>query len=158
VSETNAAPEPPKTDAPSARERFDVNVRAIILKARASSERYKHTHVTPEHLLLGLLENNPTEVAALFNGASANPEQIRALIAHQLRPGTNAPSTNDPLGFSERAKRVLAAAEEEARRDGSEQARPKHLLLGLMAVGNTVCGAVLRAVDLDHDKIRNLKP
>lgn len=140
----------------SSRKRFEKETRAVVKCAKKAALHYRHTHVTPEHLLLGLLETDDKTPRLLLASTEARPEQIRALIDRQLRPGSVV-MTEEQLGFSERAKRVLAKAEEEARRDGKKQAAPKHLLLGLYAVDNTVCSAVLRAVDLSPEKVRGEK-
>jgi ATP-dependent Clp protease ATP-binding subunit ClpC len=123
--------------------------------AKASSIEFKHTHITPEHLLLGLLKQQGGDLARAFKLAKASPDQIRELILHHLRPGDEA-IPEHLISFSERAKRVIESARQEAKRLRASEVAPEHLLLGLTLVPNTVSGAVLRAVGLTTEAVRDL--
>lgn len=141
-------PEAPK-------DRFKPATREVITRAKASVTRFKHAYITPEHILLGLLDAGGESVAAAFKCANATQDQIRVLLERHLRNGDFS-IVEDQLGFSERAKRVVETAREESARTKSEQIGPEHLLLGLLQVQNTVAGAVLRAVDLNDAKVREV--
>lgn len=125
----------------------------VIAVAKQSVMEYKHTHITPEHILLGLLTNRGPTMQSVWNIANATPDQIRQLVIQHLRAGSFL-VPEDQLTFSERAKRVIENAAEEARRFKSDQVAPEHLLIGLTRVSNTVCGAVLRAVELNTESAR----
>jgi ATP-dependent Clp protease ATP-binding subunit ClpC len=127
--------------------------RDVIQLAKASSIEFKHTHITPEHMLLGLLKQQGGDLARAFKLAKASPDQIRELILHHLRPGDEA-IPEHLISFSERAKRVIESARQEAKRFRAPQLAPEHLLLGLTLVPNTVSGAVLRAVGLTTEAVR----
>jgi len=134
-------------------DRFTPTLRETIDRAKQSVLKYKHTHITPEHLLLGLIAISDPEVLRGLKIATAKPEQIRILVEHHLRVG-DAAIPEDQLGFSERAKRVIETAREESVRTHKQQIGPEHLLIGLTAVRNTVAAAVLAAVDLKTDLLR----
>ena len=138
---------------PAGIDQFLETTRDVIQLAKASSIEFKHTHITPEHLLLGLLKQQGGEAARVLERAQASPEQIRDLILHHLRPGDDS-IPEHLIGFSERAKRVIEAARQEAQRLRAPQVGPEHLLLGLTLVPNTVSGAVLRAVGLTTEIVR----
>lgn len=135
------------------KDRFKPATRDVITRAKASVLKYKHAYITPEHILLGLLDAGGESVVAAFNCANASQDQIRVLLERHLRAG-DFTIAEDQLGFSERAKRVVETAREESARAKSEQIGPEHLLLGLLQVQNTVAGAVLRAVDLNDANVR----
>ena len=135
-------------------DRFTPGVRDVIERAKASVMKYKHTHITPEHLLLGLVDSADTAIQKGFTIANATPAQVRVLVEHHLRGGETVLKVED-LTFSERAKRVIETAREEAQRASREQIAPEHLLLGLTRVRNTVASAVLAAVDLKEDELRS---
>ena len=134
-------------------ERFTQSTRDVVERAKASARRYKHTHITPEHLLLGMIEIKDVQILKCLKAAKATPEQIVLLVQHHLRPG-NVELAEAELSFSERAKRVLESAKAECLRAQKKQIAPEHLLIGLAQVHNTVAGAVLAAVDLNPDVLR----
>lgn len=134
-------------------DRFTDATRNAIALAKQSVVQFRHTHITPEHMLLGLLgDGSPAVLTALKTG-KATPEQIRLLVLQHLRPNPSG-IPEEMIRFSERAKRVIETAKEEAVRAKVEQIGPEYLLLGLTRVANTVCGAVLRAVDVKTETIR----
>ena len=87
-----------------------------------------------------------------LDASKATADQIRVLMKAHLRDG-DVHISEEQVKFSERAKRVVEAAKQEAFR-GQNQVSPEHLLLGLTRVTNTVCSAVLRAVNITDESIR----
>lgn len=140
----------------SPKDRFKPATRDVITRAKASVAEYKHAYITPEHILLGLLEAGGEPIHKALKTSSATVEQVRVLLQRHLRAG-DFKIPEDQLGFSERAKRVVETAREESLRAKSDQIGPEHLLLGLLLVQNTVAGAVLRAVDLNDTKVREVQ-
>lgn len=127
----------------------------VIGLAKKSVVQFKHQYITPEHILLGMLASNDPGVLQVLSKASATPEQIRSLMLHHLRPGDKQVIAEEQLTFSERAKRVVEAAKQEAVRAQSPQVLPQHLIVGMTVVTNTVCGAVLRAVGINTENARS---
>ena len=138
---------------PAGTDRFMDSTREAIRLARQSSMEFKHTHITPEHLLLGLLKREDVSLDKAFGTARASRTQIRELVLHHIRPGEEG-IPEHLVAFSERAKRVIESARLEAQRVRASQMAPEHLLLGLSMVPNTVCSAVLRAVGMTTEVLR----
>jgi ATP-dependent Clp protease ATP-binding subunit ClpC len=134
-------------------DRFTQSLRETIERAKQSVLKYQHTHITPEHLLLGLLSLEDAQVLRGLKSGKASPPQLRVLVERHLRTG-DLIIQEDQLGFSERAKRAIEVAREESVRAQKSQIGPEHLLLGLAQVKNTVAAAVLAAVDLNPDSLR----
>jgi len=134
-------------------DRFTKSTREAIAHAKKSVLQYKYSHITPEHILLGLIRGGDATVLKAMRTGRATPEQIRVLLEHHLRVG-DYELTEEELAFSERAKRVIEAAREECGRAQKPQIAPEHILLGLTRVRNTVAGAVLAAVDLNMETVR----
>jgi ATP-dependent Clp protease ATP-binding subunit ClpC len=128
---------------------FSPEGNAVLEQARKSARQYRHSHITPEHLLLGILAAGEAETMKVIKRGRATPQQMAELVKHHLRAGENDPA--EELNFSERGKRVLEAARVESVRVQSEKIAPAHILLGLSRVPNTVAAAVLGAVDLKGD-------
>jgi ATP-dependent Clp protease ATP-binding subunit ClpC len=140
-------------------DRFTPATRDVIAQAKKSVREYKYTHITPEHILLGILAAGDGVVLKGIKAGKATPAQIKVLVQHHLRPGEH-DVPEEQLSLSERAKRVVEAAKEESVRAQKPQIAPEHLLLGLTRVRNTVASAVLAAVDLQTDLLRDamMKP
>jgi len=140
-------------EAPAGTDRFLPTTRDVIQLAKQSSIEFKHTHITPEHMLLGLLKQDDEDITKALGKAQASRKQIRELVLHHLRPGEEG-IPEHLISFSERAKRVIESGRQEAQRLRAPQLAPAHLLIGLTLVPNTVCGAVLRAVGLTTESVR----
>jgi len=125
----------------------------LIALAKQSVLKYKHIYITPEHMLLAILELNTLAVQKVLTASKATPDQIRQLLKAHLRDGETVQEESQ-VKFSERAKRVIEAGKLEAQRARSTQVAPEHLLVGLTQVTNTVCGAVLRAASINEQSIQ----
>jgi ATP-dependent Clp protease ATP-binding subunit ClpC len=134
-------------------DRFTASTRELIQHAKKSTVQFKHSHITPEHILLGMLQLNDPGVNKALKSVKMDAPKIKVLIDHHLRPGQY-DIPEDDLTFSERAKRVIETAKEECVRAEHKQIAPEHLLLGLLRIRNTVAHAVLAAVDMKEDAIR----
>lgn len=137
--------------AQNSNEQFSPESEAVIERAKAHARKYRHSHISPEHLLLSVVEVGGREALSILQRGRATPAQIVLLIQHHLREGEN-DIPIDQLSFSERGKRVLEAARQESLRVQAPKIEPKHILLGLSKVHNTVAAAVLGAVDLKGDE------
>lgn len=124
---------------------------AVIDRAKEYARKYRHSHISPEHLLLSIVEAGGTEALKIIQRGRATPDQMVQLIKHHLREGEN-DIPAEQLNFSERGKRVLEAARLESVRLQAPKIEPRHILLGLSKVHNTVAAAVLGAVDLKGDE------
>jgi ATP-dependent Clp protease ATP-binding subunit ClpC len=100
-------------------ERYTEKARRVIFFGRYEASRYGSPFIETEHLLLGLLRENP-EITQLFSSGSEES------ILKQIDANTTARehiSTSVDLPLSNECKRVLAYGAEEAE---------SHLLLGLL--------------------------
>lgn len=69
--------------------------------------------------------------------------------------GNKLPSRDRFEKFTERARTVLALAQEEAQRLGHPYIGTEHLLLGLVREGDGVAGKVLQSLDVDLARVRD---
>ena len=137
---------------PQAQDTYSTETYQLMALAKRSVLKYKHPYITPEHMLLSILELNSVPLQKVLAASQATPEQIRQLMKAHLRDGDTVQEESQ-IKFSERAKRVIEASKQEARRAGVAQVAPEHFLLGLTKVTNTVCGAVLRAVRINDKSV-----
>jgi ATP-dependent Clp protease ATP-binding subunit ClpA len=108
------------------------------------ARRMGHTHVGAEHLLLGLAREGEGMASGIIESLGATLPMVRAKVLELLASSGNPAPANYTAAsprrehfsasftrFADRAKRVLAFAQDEAMRMGHAYIGPEHLLLGL---------------------------
>ena len=116
----------------------------VIELAIDEARRLGQPYVGAEHLLLGVVREGEGIASGIIESLGATLPMVRAKVLELLATsGTPPPASytaapprrehfSGPLTrFSDRAKRVLAFAQEEAMRMGHGYIGPEHLLLGL---------------------------
>ena len=106
----------------------------------------------------GLVAAMVTQLAA----GTLGPEEVADWLAPRLRPAgrtatgtTGAPVPGDTLGrFTDRARRVVVLAQEEARELGHGSVGPEHVLLGLLAESEGVAALVLESLGISPAETR----
>ena len=116
----------------------------VIELAIDEGRRMGQPHVGGEHLLLGIVREGEGIASGIIESLGTTPPIVRAkVLALLATSGTPPPASyaappprrehfSAPFArFSDRAKRVLALAQDEAIRMGHTYIGPEHLLLGL---------------------------
>ena len=119
--------------------------RAIKI-ALEEARRQECRHIGPEHLLFGIVQDATGDSGRVLTAYGIDAERTRAAVA-KLRPtqfaassaepapvvraGAAATSVRPPARFTDRARQILVAAREEARRFHGTSVATEHLLLGL---------------------------
>ncbi len=148
-------------------------VKSVINLAIDEARRLGHSHVGTEHLLLGIVRENESTAAKVLAGFGVALETVRHQIIAtlgQVRPGmatgspaTASQSTGEFAGgriggpfdrFTDRAKRVLALAQDEALRFNHNYIGTEHLLLGLIREEEGVAARALQTLGAELDKAR----
>lgn len=115
----------------------------VIEFAVAEAGQMGQSHVGPEHFLLGIIDEGEGIASGILESLGVPLEALRAKLLELLNasgtatsagyapplPGHHAAGPFEP--FSDRAKRALALAQDEAVRMGHNYIGPEHLLLGL---------------------------
>ena len=115
---------------------------AVYERAPAAARGLGHPEVGTEHLLLGLYSIQ--EIADALGAAGAGHGAVRAAIRRLAPAGVPQPTERSPhFGrYSERAQRVIVAAQELARRRGDGRVGGAHLLLALVPEGGDLQGGI----------------
>jgi ATP-dependent Clp protease ATP-binding subunit ClpA len=108
------------------------------------ARRMGQRHLGPEHILLGLIREGEGIASGLIESLGVTLSAVRTRLLELLaESGTPTPASYTALQpirehasgpfnrFTDRAKRVLALAQDEAIRMGHTYIGPEHLLLGL---------------------------
>ena len=123
---------------------LSARTKKIIELAVDESRRMRHTHIGAEHMLLGLVREGEGIASGIIESLGVTMPMVRAKVLELLAASGNPPPANYVTGpprhgpqwspftrFSDRAKRVLAFAQDEAIRMGHTYIGPEHVLLGL---------------------------
>jgi ATP-dependent Clp protease ATP-binding subunit ClpA len=133
-------------------QRFTERARRVILLGQEEAGKTNSPHVGTEHLLLGLMREAEGVGAQLLIKMGVTPERVRQEIAKEIERG-HEPSSSEPK-LTQRAKRVLELAAEEARLMRHNYIGTEHLLLALVREKEGTAGQVLRHLGLDLEKAR----
>ena len=148
----------------------------VIEFAIDESRKLGHSHVGTEHLLLGLVREGGHVGAKVLESLGLTLEKVRdqviatlglprrevgASAPESVPPhvfGTHPQSTGQFTGpfdrFTDRAKRVLALAQDEAIRFNHNYIGTEHILIGLIREEEGVAARVLRTLGVELDKAR----
>jgi len=133
-------------------ERFTERARRVIILAQEEAKRLNHSAVGTEHILLGIIREGEGVASKVLESLSISPDRVRTEIESAIGRGERAPY--EEVAFTQRAKKVLELALDEARRLGHNYIGTEHLLLGLIREGEGVAARVLEAMGADLERVR----
>ncbi|MCI0661747.1 MAG: ATP-dependent chaperone ClpB [Acidobacteria bacterium] len=114
--------------------RFTEKTRQSLSAAQTMAARYGHQQVDVEHLLLALLEQDRGLVTSILNKLDVNVDGLKQKIEQELErmPKVSGPAgAPDQIYISGRLNRLLAQAEDEAKKLKDDYLSVEHLLLAL---------------------------
>jgi len=113
-------------------DRFTIKTQEALTAAQRIAIARGNPQVTPQHVLVALLEQEGGIVAPILNRAKADAEGVRrrANAAIDAQPTVSGDVNQEP-GFALEGTEMLRKAEEEARGLGDEYVSTEHLLLAL---------------------------
>ena len=114
-------------------DRFTVKSQEALAAAQRLAGARHNPEVTPQHLLVALLEQDGGIVVPVLRRAGADPERARRLVNQALdsQPTVSGDASTPALGQG--LIRLLQAADDEARGMGDEFVSTEQLLLALAA-------------------------
>jgi hypothetical protein len=135
-------------------ERFDTfseDARRVLQLAQEEAQRFNHSYIGTEHLLLGLVGQGGLSGRVLTNLGIQLADvrhTVESIIGRGVQPVTAL------IGLTPRAKRVIEYSVEEARRLGHKYIGTEHLLLGLVREGEGIAAGVLESLGIDLVAVR----
>lgn len=132
--------------------RFTERAEKVLMLAQEEARNLGHNVVGTEHLLLGLVREGSGVAARALQSLGVDLGRLRSETMKLMGKGEGANIFK--LAFTPRAKRVLELAWDEARQMGVNYIGTEHILLGLIREGEGVAAQVLRAMNVDADKVR----
>ncbi len=132
-------------------ERYTEKARRVIFFARFEASQYGSPYIETEHLLLGLLREDPN-VAKLLPEMKPLYEIRQEIERHIERRERISTSVEVPL--TTECKRILIFAAEEAQRLGHQHVGTEHLLLGIFRESQCFAATILHADKIGFSQLR----
>ena len=140
-------------------EKFSERARRVIFFAHGQASVFGTEKITPELLLLGMLQQRPPlELSCLIGGDADHWDELRKQIEENIPRGNPVPlSAGIPV--SQDLERVFQHAIEEMSGTGLETVLPGHLVIGILREEGCHAAELLRAngADLGLARQRMLK-
>ncbi len=134
--------------------RYTVRARRVIFFARYEASELGGLSIEPEHLLLGLVREDPDVFETLISSGDSL-ESLREEVTKKAQTGHPNVSTSAEMPLDNSSKRALTYAAEEADRLLSQSIDSRHILLGLLRTEGTPACEVLRQHGLKIDRVRD---
>lgn len=123
-------------------EKFTERARHVFSYGQEEARGLHHTHIGPEHLLLGLMREGDGIAAKVLRELGVDLDVARERVAFIIGRGDRELPPGE-VGLTPRAKRVIQLAVDEARNHDHHYVGTEHLLLGLVREGDGIAAGVL---------------
>ena len=131
-------------------ERFTERAQKALELAHDAAAELGHSYVGTEHLLLGLCRESEGLGGRVLRSAGLDGSRVRRLIEESAPCGV----PGEPAqGLSPRGRRIIELACADARRLGHSHVGTEHLLMGLLREPDCAAGQLLRAAELDVNRL-----
>jgi ATP-dependent Clp protease ATP-binding subunit ClpA/predicted dehydrogenase len=137
---------------------FTPRAQQALALARKEADRFNHSFVGTEHLLLGLIALNQGVAVTVLQKLGLDLDSVRKEVEKQVGTGPDQKIIGN-IPYTPRVKKVLALAAKEAKNLHHFYVGTEHILLGLMREGDGVAARVLKnfKVDIEQTRLEILK-
>ncbi len=133
---------------------FTPRAQQVLALARKEADRFNHSYVGTEHLLLGLIKLGQGVAVNVLERMGLELEAVRMEVEKEVGSGPPSKAAGN-IPYTPRVKKVLALANKEAKALNHSYVGTEHLLLGLLREGEGVAARVLKRLDVDIQRTRN---
>src|SRR5687768_11802188 len=131
--------------------RFTQKAQQAVLSAQRLTSEYNHPDITPEHLLLALLQQSDGVVPEIVARVGARPQALISELEATLRARGSVQGSNVTPTLSRSTTEVLNRAEKEATKMKDEYVSTEHILLGLLE--DSGAGSLLQRHSITRDAV-----
>ncbi len=133
-------------------DKFTEHARRALTYSQEEAQRFHHSYIGTEHLLLGVLREGEGVAARALASLGVDLEKARSAVEMIIGRGDRPASGQ--VGLTPRAKRVIELAVDEARRLGHHHIGTEHLLLGLVREGEGIAAQTLESLGVTLEAVR----
>ena len=144
-------------------DRFTQRAQEAIGSSLEIMNRYKHTQLDTEHILLALLEQEEGAVCQILEQAKVEVEGLRQRLDEVLNrtPRSRAPFTPmqaAQIFITPRIQRLMSRAKKEAELLKDEYISTEHLMLAIVAERDGDAALILNEANVTRDRILQILP
>ncbi len=132
-------------------DRLTEKTQEAIQQAQTLAQEAQHQEITPEHLLLALLQQQDGTVPGILREAGADPVRVTADVKAQLDRLPKVYGAETYLGS--RLRRLLDAASTEMERLKDEYLSTEHVLLAIIDEANSEGAKILQRGGITREKV-----
>ena len=133
-------------------DKFSVRARRVMESAQQEAQRFQHSYIGTEHILLGLVRENKGIAAHVLLNLGVERDKVRSGVEYIIGRGDRI--VVGEIGLTPIAKQVIELAVDEARRMNHSYIGTEHLLLGLVREGKGIAAGVLESLGVTLEKAR----
>ena len=133
-------------------ERFTDRARGAIVLAQEEARALRHNYIGTEHILLGLSRDEEGIAGKTLRDAGTTHTALTEAVVEQV--GMGDASSDGPVPFTPKSKKVLEFALREALQLGHNYIGTEHLLLGLLRDSDGLAPMILARVKVDPNELR----
>ena len=132
---------------------FTPRAQQVLALARKEADRFNHTYVGTEHLLLGLIKLGQGVAVNVLQKMGLELDTVRLEVEKHVPSGPDQKVVGT-IPYTPRVKKVLNLAAKEAKQLAHTYVGTEHILLGLLREGDGVAAKVLKTLDIDIEQTR----
>jgi len=129
---------------------YTMDARRVILHARQAADAVGGNEIAPEHLVLGLLEND-VRSARSFQAKAIDLDELRQTLRRML--GTQQRPETPDIPLADETRKILDLARDEARRRTDDKVKSEDILVAIL-IADTSLSHLLLATGLRVDELR----
>ncbi|MDD5605080.1 MAG: ATP-dependent Clp protease ATP-binding subunit [Dehalococcoidales bacterium] len=133
-------------------DKFSEHARRVLTLAQEEAQRFNHSYIGTEHILLGLAREEEGIAAKVLTSMGVSLQRVRQAVEYIIGAGEK--QSTGASGLTSRAKKVIELAIDEARQMGHSYIGTEHLLLGILREGEGVAARVLQNLDVNQERVR----
>ena len=137
---------------PSRFEKFSERARKVLAIAQEEAQRFNHSYIGTEHILLGLSREPEGIASRVLEVLGIDGKRIRTAVEFIVSQD-NSPKRED-VGLTDRAKKVIELAVDEARKLNHHYIGTEHILIGILREGDGVAAGVLENLGASLEDVR----
>ena len=141
---------------------FTPRAQQVINLARREAMRFHHNYIGAEHILLGLLKLGQGFAIPILNNSGVDIPATIALIENSLLPGSASGGGEGSLPYTQRVKRILEIAGNEAQALNHAYVGTEHILLAILKDGDGMAHHALvkagASYEEAHRMLAQMKP
>ena len=137
--------------------KFSQKVKDILTYSKEEAIRLGNTHISPEHLFLGILRDGEGFAVDILMNQGVDLVMLKGSVEKSIRVEESGPvGENDILPLLKSTERVLKLVHLEARALKSDVIDTEHLLLAILKEENSFVTRYLSELNVDYHSVRQL--